>query len=451
VDDERCRITVVGRRRRVDLAVPARAPIAEYVPTLTRMCGQETDETFPAAWSLALPGARPLPPSVSLVDAQVTDGATLYLRDVVEGETDEPLITDIEELVEEARGGWDRWNTRHRAYTVIGIGLAMVVVAIAVLTLGSPDAPVAGLVAIIGGFGSALLAGSAARRGWPVPVPLQLTVALAACPLLALAGYSLPVVRTGSGAAVIAAAVGATVGALAAVLAVLDASTLLVLLLTAVALPVTLLLVLVRATPVESAAVVGVVTLILLSAAPTAAGRLVALAPSRGGSNAPPDPAAEIAAIMNRGRGVLITLALVSSLIGALCLLVLGNSTDPFAIALALCLSLALLAQAGQSDVPVAVMPALVAGAAGLVVLAMRVPVHVFHQEAAAAALMTFVLGAGVLGIGLAMASMRSTNIAEERPSWFGTVGVTLLAFSAPLAVGVFGVFQHLAHLGGRL
>jgi hypothetical protein len=392
-----------------------------------------------------------LPPTVSLLEAQVVDGATLYLRDVVEGEADEPVITDLEELVEDARGAWDKWNTRHRAYTIIGIGLATVLGTLGVPAFGSSQAPLAGLLAILAGFGVALLAGSAARRGWPVPRPLQLTVALAACPLLALAGYTMPLAASGSPASVIAVAVGAVVGALAALLAVLDVCTLLVWMLTAVALPVTVLLAVLQANLVEIAAVTGLVALIVLSAAPAAAGRLVALAPAWGRSNSPSDPAAEIAQIMNRGRGVLITLAIVSSLFCGASLIVLGDSDNPFAVALALCLSLALLTQAGQSDVPVAVMPGIIAGATGLVVLAMRAPVNLMHTQGALSALITCLLGAGVLGIGFGMTTMRVTDASQERPAWFGTVGVALLAISAPLAVGVFGVFENLAHLGGRL
>ena len=49
-----CRVTVVGERRRVDLALPASDPIAEFVPQLVRMCGQPLEDTLPAAWSLAL-------------------------------------------------------------------------------------------------------------------------------------------------------------------------------------------------------------------------------------------------------------------------------------------------------------------------------------------------------------------------------------------------------------
>lgn len=51
--DQQCRVTVVGQRRRVDLAVPATAPIGEYVGELAGMCGESDDDAMPAAWSLA--------------------------------------------------------------------------------------------------------------------------------------------------------------------------------------------------------------------------------------------------------------------------------------------------------------------------------------------------------------------------------------------------------------
>lgn len=191
MDGERCRITVVGKRRRVDLAVPARAPIAEYLPALTRMCGQESDETLPAAWSLAPAGDRPFPPSISLLEAQVVDGATLYLRDLVEGETDGPLITELEDMVSEVGDQGERWNSRHRALTIAGIGAGGLVASLAALVLSAPDSPLTGFVAIVSGFALAFIAGIATRRGWPVPERLRLAVALAACPVLALAGYAL--------------------------------------------------------------------------------------------------------------------------------------------------------------------------------------------------------------------------------------------------------------------
>lgn len=451
MDDERCRITVVGARRRVDLAVPSRAPIAEYVPELSRLCGQETDETFPASWSLAPPGAGPLPLSTSLMEARVVDGATLYLRDVVDGEADEPYVADLDEMVDEIRSGWDRWRPRHRAFSLIGIGLAVMVASVVELAFGSPGNPAVGIVAIAAGFGAPLLAGTAVRRRWPVPRPLRVAVALGGCPLLASAGYELPVSRSAAGAAALCIAVGALVGALAATVAVPDVCTLIVSLCTAIALPVTLLSALAHATPVRCAAVVGVAALVLLSVAPAAAGRLVALASAYSDRDTPADPAVAVGTIMSRGRGVLITLALVSSVAGGVCLLVLGSSGDVFAIGLAACLSVALLVQAGESDVPAAVMPPLVAGSGGLAVLAATAPVRLLGFQPASMTLLVLGAGAAVLGAGFALANGRSPDVPGERPEWFATTGAVLLAASVALAVGVFGVFADLAHLGGRL
>jgi type VII secretion integral membrane protein EccD len=449
VDDERCRITVVGARRRVDLAVPAHAPIAEYVPELTRLCGQETDETFPSSWSLALPGARPFPLGVSLLEAQVVDGATLYLRDVAEGETDEPVVTDLEDLAEEVRDRWDRWNPRHRVHTAIGIGLAVMVGSVALSAFLGPDSPVTAFVAIITGSVAAMLGGTAVRRDWAVPAPLRAAVAMAACPLFGLAGYVIP---PSANAVAPATAGGAVIGALAAALAVPEVATLLLLLVAAIALPVAIVLAVLHATFTESAAITGVVALVTLSAAPAIAGRLATLAPARGTGGAPADPAGEIATIMGRGRGALITLALVLSLAVTACLLPLGDSDDPFAVGLAGCVGLALLVQAGESEVPVAVMSRLTAGFAGLTVVALRAPVHLLHLSPGSVTLLVCALGAVALVAGCGVASRRAAGETPgERPSWLGTLGITLVALSVPLAAGVFGVFGDLAHLGGRL
>jgi type VII secretion integral membrane protein EccD len=451
VDDERCRITVVGKRRRVDLAVPARAPIAEYIPTLTRMCGQESDETLPASWSLAPAGDRPFHPSVSLLEAQVVDGATLYLRDLVEGETDGPLITDLEEMVGDVGDQWVRWNARHRATTVIGIGAGGFIAALAALVLSAPEDPLTGLVAIVSGFVFALAAGIATRRRWPVPARLRLAMALAACPALALAGYALPVSRTGGGAAAIAVVAGANIGALGALIAMLNVWTLTAELFAVAALPVTILLGLLHATRVECAAATGVAALLLLSATPSAAGRLTTLPPTRGVAAVPLDPEEEVAAMLKRSRRVLVILALTLSLIVAACLIVLGGSTDPYAAGLALCLSLALLAQAGHSNVPVAVMLVSGAGAVGLITLVIRTPTTFLH--ASPTGLGAFVacgISVIMLCAGIAMTLLPSYDV-DARPAWLGSVAVMLSVLSVPLAVGVFGVFEYLAGVGGRL
>jgi len=138
VEDERRRVTVVGAHRRVDLVVPAGAAIAEYAPNLLVWCGQmEFDNTFPPAWSLALPGAAPFPPEASLAEVGVVDGATLYLRDAAAGEFDEPRIIELEDLVAEANKAEVSWSERYRAYSMVGLGvLALLVGFVALLRVG---------------------------------------------------------------------------------------------------------------------------------------------------------------------------------------------------------------------------------------------------------------------------------------------------------------------------
>lgn len=450
MDDEQCRITVVGARRRVDLAVPARAPIAEYLPKLTRLCGQETNEAFPAAWSLALPGAPALSPGTSLADAEVRDGTTLYLRDAVAAETDEPVITDLAELVEDDGSRRPPWDRRRRSLAVLAIGLGAFAAAVFSLGLGSPGSPASGLVALVGGFGAALLAGLAFRRNWPVPAPLGLALALTAVPLLALAGYVLPLITPGSPASVIAVVVGANLGALAAVLAIVDVCTLLVLTVTVTALPVAVLLAALRATPAQSAAVVGVVALGLVVAAPALAGRLAGArsAVQRGPDR--PDLPDEVSAAVSRGRGALAALSVVAAVAVTGSMVVLAGSADWFALGLALCLSLALLTLAEQSTVTAAVVPVMAAGVAGLVALAVRAPALLLPAAGPLGPLVACGATAVLLGAGLGL-SARTTGGEVVRRSWIRSAGVVLSVLSVPLAVGVFGVFYLLAGIGGRL
>jgi len=194
-----------------------------------------------------------------------------------------------------------------------------------------------------------------------------------------------------------------------------------------------------------------VVALIALSAAPAIAGRLAAVVPARGNEDGSADPAAEIATVMRRGRGALIALVLILSLVVIACLLVLADSNDLFSVALAMCVGLALLAQAGESVVPVTVMSRLAAGSAGLAALALRAPVHLLHLRSTPMVLLVCAVGAVFLGVGCLAGRRSSAASPGERPSWLGTLGTVLVAFSVPLAVGVFGVFGELAHFGGRI
>ena len=73
--DARCRVTVVGARNRVDLAIPAEAPIAEYNDTLARLLGQPEDDALPPVWSLAPIAGTAFPLTSSLAREGVEGGA----------------------------------------------------------------------------------------------------------------------------------------------------------------------------------------------------------------------------------------------------------------------------------------------------------------------------------------------------------------------------------------
>ena len=448
MDDKFCRITVVGARRRVDLAVPAGTAIAEYLPDLVRRCGQLGDDTLPPAWSLALAGEKPFSPSLSLLEAQVVDGATLYLRDLVAGENDGPLITDLEEAVVEESGRWERWSSWHGALSAAVLGLLGYLAALVSMVMTAPDNPLAGLLALLSGFSLVLVAGLAARKDWPVPPRLRTGLALAAVPALALAGYALPVSRAGENAAAVAAVSGATVAALAVLLAVVNVWTLAVALLSAVALPVAVLLALLDADRTERAAAVAVVMLILLSIGPTAAGRLASLSPGRGGLPGS-GISEEATAALARSRRLLVVWAVTGSAGLVCCLVTLSGASDPYALSLVACVGLALLAQAGQTMVPSAVFPVLAAGIAGLVALGVRAPGVAWLPEVSWMLIVSCVcLLMSVVGL---VKLVDPADDAVERPAWIRSVASTLSVLSVPLAVGVFGVYEALADIGARL
>ncbi|WP_426504471.1 hypothetical protein ACPPVO_43905 [Dactylosporangium sp. McL0621] len=74
-------------------------------------------------------------PGASLSDAGIIDGSELYLRDAAAGELDDPVVTDVGELVETAVDARGRWSPLVAARSALALGAAVVVV-------GSPCSPV---------------------------------------------------------------------------------------------------------------------------------------------------------------------------------------------------------------------------------------------------------------------------------------------------------------------
>lgn len=448
MENERCHVTVVGARRRVDLAVPADAAIAEYTPALLTLVGQvELDETFPPVWSLALPGAPPLAPEVTLREAGVADGATLYLRDVAAGEFDEPVVTDLEESVEETRDGVTAWGRRVRAYTTLVLAVLGLVAAFVVLAWsGSADSrPGTGVGAMVVALALALLAWHSTRQGWSLSPGLRLIMACAAVPLLATSAACLPVASASLSGLLLALSVGALVGALAGLLAIRHVTTLMAVALTGITLVLTAALTLGRTSLLESAAAVSVTTMGVLAAAPKAAGHFAVLAGSRAGGTDPYADEADVLRLVKRGQRVLIGTNVLGSAVAAACLVVLGAADDAFAVALTACLGLALILRAGRLTMAPAVVPMVAAGMLGLAVALVRTPGN-FGAPAWSGPVALLCAAVLALAFGLGRAFRADSD--EERPTWIDTLAGFFLLVSVPVAVGVFGVYASLLQSG---
>ncbi|MCK1797052.1 type VII secretion integral membrane protein EccD [Streptomyces sp. XM4193] len=446
--DERCRVTVVGERRRVDLALPARAPIAEYAPRLATMCGQTEPEANPPVWSLAEPGAEPLAPGESLAEAGILDGATLYLHDHRAGELGELTVTDLDDQVADARDDKTLWDGRRRAQCVLGAGLFVMVVSAA--WLGAHRlAALAAVLFALAALTVPLLAWYAQRKNWPLPPAVRQILALAACPLMACVGLGAPI--QGPTATPVLVAVTAVVGATLALVALPAPSTAVLLALTALAALFVLPLTVLGAGMTGSAAVVAMVLFLLATLLPRVTSQIAVLVPSGPDTGAPLIDNEDVAAVVRRGNGLLTLLSVVTGTALAVSLVVLSSSRGGAGLALAAVVSVGLLLQAGTVRVLTAVVPQLAAGVVGLLALAIRVPEYLFDSPAFGP-LAAFGGGAALVVCGLFLAFNAALRpIEPERPTWPGAVTTLLTVASLPLTAAVFGLFGWLANLGGGL
>ncbi|WP_406012312.1 EsaB/YukD family protein [Streptomyces sp. NBC_00984] len=446
--DERCRVTVVGERRRVDLALPAQAPIAEYTPRLATLCGQPEPEDLAPVWSLAESGGLPLAPGVSLAAAGILDGAVLYLRDQRASEREELSVTDLDEQVAEARGDGSLWSARRRAQSVVLAGLFVMFASAVWLGAYRLSGASAALVAVAA-LGSALLAWYATRKNWPLPLAVRRLVALAACPLMACAGLGAPV--HGPVATPVLVAGTAVIGALAGLLALPSAATVLLQLFTLVAAAFVVPLTVLHAGLAGSAAVVATVLFLLAGLLPRVTSQIAVLVPSGRDTGAAVIDSTDVADIVRRGNRLLTTLSAVSAAGLAAALLVLAAHDDVYGLALAACVSLGLLLHAGTVRVLSAVAPQLAAGVVGLLALAVRVPEYALDSRTAGP-LAAFLAGLVLLACGLFLAFGAALRpVEQERPSWPGGLATFLAVVCVPLAAGVFGLFDKLANLGSGL
>jgi len=473
IADQHCRVTVVGQQRRVDLAVPANAPIAEYVMTIAGLSGdlqgdESDDGGLPPAWSLALTGCPPLPLDSSLADAGITDGQVLYLRDAAAGEDDEPVVTDIDEAVAEAADRFSRpWTAGARAATTLAAGaawLAGTLGAFAVLTTHVPGSGprLPGTLGLIAAIVTTTLAWIARQRSWPVPEWLRTGVAAAAIPLLAVAGAMLAGTAATPPQLAAAAAAGALVGALLCLAASPGPVTNGLTMAVALVLVVAGALAALRADGTESAGVVAVVAMWLYDLAPDSVAGLV----TRTGSGRYPGLLA-VTARVRQAQQMVIAWQVVLAMSAALALSWLAGSSLTFGYSLAACVSLGLVLASGAYVRVAAVLPAATAGAVGLLSTLLLVPGRLGAPWWTGLAACT-VIGLGLLASGISRSFAAAEPAGADDPSlrpgtlrrrgreasqaaWPRAVAAMLRVASIPLLIGTFGTFGHLITVGRGL
>jgi len=108
------RVTIAAPTRRIDLALPERAPVAEMLPGLLHRAGETlADESPDGGWVLRRADGAPVDPSRTLTAQHVCDGEVLHL---VPGTVDWPELEydDLVDAIADAAGhAGRRWQPRH--------------------------------------------------------------------------------------------------------------------------------------------------------------------------------------------------------------------------------------------------------------------------------------------------------------------------------------------------
>ncbi|NMO54018.1 hypothetical protein HH310_22900 [Actinoplanes sp. TBRC 11911] len=452
MNDTRCRVTVVGVENRVDVAIPADAPIAQYNDLLARLVGQPEDDALPPVWSLAPIGAPAFAITSSLAGQGVEDGAVLYLRDTLAGEDQEPVVRSVWEVVADLGENGVRWDARAIGRTAVVLGAFWLAAAIVYAGFSGHSGLATSAVAAVVAVGLAVLARVTRSHPRVLPEPLRTVFGCAAIPGIAAVAVLAPGHLAVDATHLIYFAVGVFLGfvvALAAVPGVLLAT---LTLLAGVAGILLAVLVAAHATASAVAATVVVAGVLFLAVAPRAAGVLVA-ASWLSISSATVEPDADpdrLAGQVTLARRVLVLLVAVPSVAVGAGLVVLTRLFDPFTMAVAIVATVVLLVRTGTFErATEAIVPAIAAttGIFALLTLLDR-------SAATQAYVLPALLLVGVIAIGAGLpvllwgAGVKPGD--GDKPSRLSpllTVGQIMLP---ALLLGVYGLYDTLWHLGGR-
>ncbi|TLF51985.1 type VII secretion integral membrane protein EccD, partial [Nonomuraea sp. KC401] len=152
-----CHVTVVGPRKRADLALPADIPLPHVLPGLLRAMGELGGEAAAGpGWTLQRLGGAPFDLGQSLGALGVLDGEILYLRPR-EVALPPARFDDVADVVATGvREGKGKWDGAHTRMLGGGVACGLLAAGAAVLAFGGLN-PL--LTAIVAGALALLLVG----------------------------------------------------------------------------------------------------------------------------------------------------------------------------------------------------------------------------------------------------------------------------------------------------
>jgi WXG100 protein secretion system (Wss), protein YukD len=429
-DADLCHVTVQASGRRIDVALPATAPILEFTPALASLCRVTegpAGEMAPPAWTLARAAEPAFDVTSTLAGEGVLNGEVLHLVDAATWRA--PDVADLVDAVTAALETGARWTAGATAWLAAGVAVASLLAgALAAAQAGAAGRAAGALVlALAAGLGGlALFApGVAARR------PTQVALAAGAAVLAGLGAGAVAGPLPGP-VAVVAAGLGLVAAALALwpVLAGLAPGAALV----GGALALGAAAAARGASGAQVAAVAVAAGVIGLRLWPAVAGGRLAT------GVADPSPAAAEAAA-RRSRALLASLSGATSLVLLAAALVLVGG-GPFGIGLAAVAGLALGLRAQAYRFVVDVLPPALAGAGVLIALELSVATALTARGMpVAAAALPAVTGLAVVWAAGAGTAPR-LPVPGTRLAWLA-VDLAL----APLVLGALGVFDLVAEL----
>jgi type VII secretion integral membrane protein EccD len=456
MQDGRSRITVVGAHKRLDVALPGAAPIGEYVAGLAQLCGQERGTVLPAAWTLARPGAAPLPLGASLAEAGVADGQVLYLTDIASDPDGDPVVEDVDEQViglalTRLRTNWPR------GIVVTISGLVWLAAAAAVLSLGYGAAELAAAISLAGAAVLLLtIAWALETRRSRMPAWLPVAMSLTSIPCLGVVGALLAEALAGPSFVWIGIVAGCNAATLLTLVATPEAVIFALELQFAAAAVLAPILLAVKADAVETAAAVAVTALAAVVMSKSTAATIALIARRARGDRT---PVAQATTDLLIRSGQLVPVVTGIPVLGLVVTLpILASSGQLFAMLLAGTASAALLSKARQT---VLTTEAVLVGGAGLVgtfalVLALLTSMPGRWWAVALMVALGLILMAG----GAAAAVSHDPDQPPPEPGdtngpprrrTLDMLGLVCALLSAPIALGTLGILSELAAQGRTL